>query len=127
MNSDEQTRLIEQLHRRRSDLLTNRSELTVSTRPVELDQTTQGRLSRIDAIQQQHMAKASQAHMSQEIARIDAALARHAKGVFGRCCRCEFELEPERLRADPAVPFCLDCLAEIQNEKRRQQHLDRNA
>lgn len=127
MEQTEHSRLIDQLRHRRQELQVSREQLTASTRPVELDQTTQGRLSRIDAIQQQQMAKASQAHVAQEIARIDAALARHAAGSFGLCCHCRMALEPERLRADPAVPFCLDCIEEIQAEKRRQQHIDRNA
>lgn len=127
MDPMEHAHLVEALRQRRTQLQANRDQLAESTRPVELDQTTQGRLSRIDAIQQQHMAKASHAHIGQDLARIDAALARFEAGRFGLCCRCQMALEPERLRADAAVPFCLDCIEEIQAEKRRQQHIDRNA
>lgn len=115
--------LLQKLASRRAQIEGALASLADRDRPVELDQTTQGRLSRMDAISQQQMARASKTHLQRELSRIDAALARADKGVFGLCCRCELQIEPPRLAADPSVPFCLDCLAEIAEERRRQGYL----
>lgn len=80
-----------------------------SAKPVELDQTMQGRVSRIDAIQQQEMQKAAQARRKAQISRIDAALARIESGDFGYCVACDEEIAEKRLALDPSTPSCLKC------------------
>jgi DnaK suppressor protein len=82
--------------------------------PVELDQTVQGRVSRIDAITQQQMALASKARLQLQLARIDAALGRIKDGSYGDCSRCEEPIEPRRLQADPAAVMCMPCLTEME-------------
>ncbi len=77
--------------------------------PVELDQTRVGRLSRIDALQGQEMAKAQDARRGQELLRIAAALKRFGDESYGLCLRCGEEIAEGRLRADPATPLCFDC------------------
>ena len=76
---------------------------------VELQQDSVGRLSRMDAMQQQEMAKASEVHRSQELRRIDAAMARIAAGDYGYCVQCDEAIAPKRLEIDPAVVLCIDC------------------
>lgn len=94
----------------RRDSLTGLSALSASSRDaVELDQSRVGRLSRMDALQQQEMAKASESQRSQQVARIDAALARIASGDFGFCLDCGEEIAAKRLAVDPATPLCIDC------------------
>jgi len=105
------------VHQRAQAMETLRS-LGESSRPVELDQTVQGRLSRMDAISQQSMAQAGLANLHNEIQRIDAALARMQSGRFGLCCRCGETLDAQRLAADPTVLFCLDCVEEREAEQR---------
>ncbi|WP_416897138.1 MAG: TraR/DksA family transcriptional regulator [Minwuia sp.] len=80
-----------------------------SRRAVELDQTKVGRLSRMDAMQQQEMAKASEQKRAAELRRIDAALARIDEGEFGYCLDCGEEISEKRLEVDPATPRCIDC------------------
>lgn len=79
--------------------------------PVELDQTLQGRLSRMDAMQGQAMAKASEARRTQQIARLKAALQRLERGEFGECVDCGEAISVARLENDPAVTLCIDCAA----------------
>ena len=79
---------------------------------VELDQTTQGRLSRMDAMQQQAMAAGLAERLRTEIRKTEAALDRVANGSYGECCRCGAEIPAARLAADPAAPFCTDCANE---------------
>ena len=57
-------------------------------KPVELDQVAVGRLSRMDAMQLQAMAKASNQRREQLKARIRAALTRMDEGAFGECVEC---------------------------------------
>jgi DnaK suppressor protein len=92
-------------------------------RPVALDQTTQGRVSRIDAITQQQMAKAGRTHLQTQLERIRAALERHEAGRYGLCCRCELDIGFERLTADPATPFCLECVAELAENREREERM----
>jgi DnaK suppressor protein len=119
--SQPQDALIERLRLRRAETETVIRSLDERDRPVELDQTLQGRVSRIDAITQQQMAHASKNRLKTELARIDAALARAERGSYGICCRCELPIEPARLQADPMAAFCIDCVDEIAEEKREQE------
>ena len=86
------------------------SEVTEEARkPVELDQTAVGRLSRMDALQTQAMQLETERRRSVEIQRIDAALQRIGEGEFGYCVSCGIKIEPKRLENDPTTPTCFDC------------------
>ncbi|MBL70355.1 MAG: molecular chaperone DnaK [Rhodobiaceae bacterium] len=75
--------------------------------PVELDQTQQGRLSRMDALQQQAMAAETQRRRHRQVLLLDAALQRLDDGEYGHCVNCGEEIEANRLALDPATPFCI--------------------
>ncbi len=79
--------------------------------PVELDQASVGRLSRMDAMQVQAMAQAADRQRQQRIRRVEAALERLADGDYGWCVRCGEAIASARLEADPAVPTCVGCAA----------------
>ena len=76
-----------------------------------------GRLSRMDAIQQQHMAQAGVSALERRLNQINSALAAAASGTYGHCRRCEEPIGYKRLKARPETPFCLRCQADA--EKRR--------
>jgi DnaK suppressor protein len=76
---------------------------------AELDQQRIGRLSRMDAIQQQAMEEETARRRDQEIDRIEAALQRIEDDDFGYCGVCEEPIAPKRLENDPATPLCVDC------------------
>ena len=76
---------------------------------VELDQQSVGRLSRMDALQQQAMAKATATRRAQSRHRIAAALARMDAGEYGYCIACGETIPPGRLDLDPTVPTCVSC------------------
>ncbi|WP_296809511.1 molecular chaperone DnaK [Thiocapsa sp.] len=84
---------------------------------VELDQTRVGRLSRMDAMQQQAMAKNTQERYGIRRLQVEAALARIDAGTFGLCCLCRDPLDTERLDSDPAVVFCAGCAQEREQER----------
>ncbi len=76
---------------------------------VTLDQSSVGRVSRIDALQRQAMAQATEQAREAELARIAAALARIDDGSYGYCLSCGEEIAEKRLQFDPAVPTCVGC------------------
>ena len=86
------------------------TEATTSDRkPVELDQQSVGRLSRMDAMQGQAMAAAVEARRGQRRAALEAALRRMGEGEFGWCARCGEFIGEGRLNVDPAVVTCVIC------------------
>ena len=78
-----------------------------NTAPVKLDQTQQGRLTRMDAMQQRAVANETQRRRHVRLAQIDAALARLDDGEYGYCVTCGVEINPDRLALDPAIALCL--------------------
>ena len=76
---------------------------------VQLDQARVGRLSRMDALQAQAMARASGRRRAVQLREIDAALRRIGDGSYGECERCEEPIDPRRLDADPTARLCIDC------------------
>ena len=87
-----------------TDLLNSNAE---DAAPVELDQSQQGRLSRMDAIQQQAMAAETQRRRQRDVHLLDAALKRLDEGEYGYCANCGEAIGTERLALDPATPFCI--------------------
>jgi len=89
------------------------SELSEESResqaPVELDQTRQGRLSRMDAMQGQAMAQATDARRRRQIDALKATLGRIDNGEFGECLECGETIAEARLNANPAITLCIDC------------------
>ncbi|MEO0799043.1 MAG: TraR/DksA family transcriptional regulator, partial [Pseudomonadota bacterium] len=80
-----------------------------SRQAPELDQTSVGRVSRIDAIQAQQMALANKRNRQRELAQIEAALTRLDDSDFGYCVTCDEPINPKRLGLNPAVPTCMSC------------------
>lgn len=85
------------------------AHLKADSKPVLLDQSTQGRLSRIDAIQQQEMNASFVSRMHQEERKLIAAIDRLKDGTYGVCCKCGEHIDPKRLISDAAAPFCSEC------------------
>ena len=97
------------LKARRDELLHLEEVTEEQRRPVELDQSRVGRLSRMDALQDQAMSLETERRRHLELQRIDSALARVAEGDYGFCVNCGEEIAVRRLELDPAVPICIDC------------------
>ena len=96
---------------RRIEELRISSASTVSDRAVVvLDQQLVGRLSRMDAIQQQAMAVATQAARNKELVALSAALDRIEAGEFGYCVDCGDEIGESRLERMPTTHKCADCM-----------------
>jgi DnaK suppressor protein len=85
-----------------------------SRRPVELDQSRVGRLSRMDALQNQAMALETDRRRQVELRLIEAALGRIESGDYGFCLSCGEEIAAKRLELDPTASLCIDC-AQVQD------------
>lgn len=79
---------------------------------VVLDQSSVGRLSRMDAMQQQAMASELTERLQMAKRKTQAALNRLEAGTYGLCCECDEDIDPSRLENDPAVVFCRNCMAD---------------
>lgn len=85
------------------------NETSADRQPVKLDQQSVGRLSRMDAMQQQAMAAAQEARRRGRLRAIEAALRRLDGDEFGYCSDCGGFIGFERLDLDPTVMRCIDC------------------
>ncbi|WP_455372754.1 TraR/DksA family transcriptional regulator [Limibacillus halophilus] len=104
--------LVERLKERQNELKRLDAGSVEARSPVELDQSRQGRLSRMDALQGQAMAMETARRRELELKKIEAALARIQDGDYGYCLRCGESIGHKRLEFDPATPLCVDCANE---------------
>ncbi len=104
------------LEARKTEILAARDSQKENVAPKELDQSRVGRLSRMDALQQQAMSKASEQLVLQELGRITTALSRIDSGDYGYCILCDDEIAEKRLRFDASLLTCITCAQEAENE-----------
>ena len=104
---------IEALRQRIIDELTALDHLRTQARdshaPVQLDQQSVGRLSRMDAMQQQAMNIANDTRRQHRHQALMAALKRIETRDYGYCHNCDDSIGAGRLGIDPAVTLCVDC------------------
>ena len=86
-------------------------------KPVQLDQQSVGRLSRMDAMQAQAMSQASVRRREVTLKMIDLALQRIEDHTFGICRSCIQPIARERLEFDPTASLCIDCAIEKEQER----------
>lgn len=83
-----------------------------ASQTVKLDQSSVGRLSRMDALQGQAMSQERGRRRVLELQRIVAALRRVESGDYGYCVRCDEAIAIPRLEFDPATPLCIQCASQ---------------
>jgi DnaK suppressor protein len=81
-------------------------------KPVDLDEPI-GRLTRMDAIQQQKVSAASRREHDIRLQQVRQALTAIDHDRYGLCRRCEEPIGFPRLSARPESPYCLECQDEI--------------
>ncbi len=82
--------------------------------PVELDQTRVGRITRMDALQDQAMSQEARRRRQAELSKIADALRRIRDGHYGYCEECSRPISVARLDIDPAAPLCIACANELE-------------
>lgn len=109
MDSPDIEHFRQSLQRLRQDILALQGARDQSTATVELDQSSVGRLSRMDALQQQAMARSSQQRAELTLRRIESALQRCDDGSYGYCIDCDEPVPLKRLEFDPTALRCVQC------------------
>jgi DnaK suppressor protein len=97
------------LDEKRRDLERMSAMSEVARAPVTLDQQSVGRLSRMDAMQQQAMAEAQERARKRDLVRIEMAERRLAEGDYGWCIDCGEAIPDKRLEIDPMAEKCVRC------------------
>ncbi len=109
MDSDTLETFKQRLLQMQSELLALDQTAKDATKTVELDQTRVGRLSRMDAMQGQQMAKESERRRQQQLLKIKSALQRIDEKDFGYCIVCDEEIDIRRLELNPSNNRCISC------------------
>jgi DnaK suppressor protein len=91
------------------ELLDINEKACESTKPVQLDQASVGRLSRMDALQMQSMALETQRRRQVQLKLVEVALKRITSGEYGICIACEDDINPRRLEFDLTASLCIAC------------------
>lgn len=99
----------ERLNQEAAELRASDAGTAEDRAPVELDQTQVGRLSRMDAMQQQAMAAAQSRRRISRLKAIEAALKRIDADDYGWCDECGEEIPIGRLKLDPCAMRCVAC------------------
>ena len=76
---------------------------------VMLDQTSVGRVSRMDALQSQAMMKELARRREQSLHEISKALKRIDSGDYGYCEKCSEAIAVKRLQINPVALYCIAC------------------
>ena len=114
MNPEQRRHTEDRLHALREELLLQKEQTAEDKAPVELDQARLGRLSRMDAMQQQAMALELDRRRDVQLKRVEGAFLRLEKGTYGECARCNERIDEKRMDNDPTVFFCIVCARQVE-------------
>ena len=78
-------------------------------KPVKLDPSAVGRLSRMDELQNQAMTRNLHEREEMKLAGLTQALARMDEGTYGVCTECGEEIPLARLQVFPETATCMVC------------------
>ena len=68
-----------------------------------------GRLSRMEAMQDQQLVMEMRRRKKRQLVEIKLAISRLEMGNYGTCVFCGKEIHPERLEVAPEVQTCMNC------------------
>lgn len=109
LTPDQLTELHADLDRQLVRLIKSMEVTAAALEPVKLDQTAVGRLSRIDSLQNQSLARSLGEREQVKLAQIQEALQRMEQGTYGNCTGCGAPLPFQRLSVFPEAPTCAGC------------------
>ncbi|MCW8928956.1 MAG: TraR/DksA C4-type zinc finger protein [Gammaproteobacteria bacterium] len=109
MNKDQIDEIRQLLLNMRTDLQEQEEQCKGDGKPVNLDQSKVGRLSRMDAMQIQEMALEASRRRQQKLIQIELTLKRIETDDYGYCLNCDEEINIKRLLIDPTNTHCIQC------------------
>ena len=108
-NAELEARWRPRLEAELEELLASSHATSAERAPVGLDQQSVGRLARMDAMQIQAMAQASERRRQARIVGLRKALERLAEGEYGYCEACGEPIAKGRLEVDATARYCVAC------------------
>jgi DnaK suppressor protein len=90
-------------------LQANAASREEASKTVVLDQSSTGRLTRMDAMQQQAMAKENLRRATLRLKQLKASQKRIELNEFGFCLECDEDILEGRLKANPVTTLCIAC------------------
>ena len=111
MNTDRYRKLLQQQREKILEVLDSGKSAAGT---VKLDQTSVGRLSRMDAMQSQAMLQEAARRREQSLRAINVSLEKIESGDYGFCEHCGEEIAEKRLQFNPAVLYCIDCTSKLE-------------
>jgi DnaK suppressor protein len=108
LTEDQERELVQDLEALREALAHSLGLAREGAAPVSLDNPI-GRVSRVDALQQQAMASANRQSLELRLTQVGSALSAAERGEYGLCRSCEEPIGYRRLKSRPEAPFCMDC------------------
>lgn len=106
----------ERLQQRQKEILLENESGSSGAATVVLDQTSVGRVSRVDALQAQAMSVAAQERRLASLQKIEEALQRVEEGEYGYCLNCGEAIAFQRLEIDLAARFCVKCASQLEKQ-----------
>ena len=114
MNDAELNRFKTLLLQQRDTLMASQQLGQSATETLALDQSSVGRVSRIDAIQSQSMTIETTRLRQQQLRQITTAIAMIESGDYGFCTECHGEIDVKRLSIDRAAMQCVPCASRLE-------------
>ncbi len=119
LSTEQLSTLQQKLNQQKKHLTYSLHRLADSCKPVPLDQQAQGRVTRIDAIQQQKMASANQSAQEASLKLTLQALHRLETNDYGYCERCDDLIYFARLEIKPEAKYCIKCQSTLETPQDR--------
>ncbi len=116
LSEQQQTTLRLKLLEQETSLQNLLKENKDTSKPVQLDQQALGRVSRIDAIQQQKMAIANRTNQEFTLVQIMQALRKVQEDDYGYCQECNMPIPYKRLLIRPETNLCIQCQSAYENK-----------
>ena len=114
LSVNQMTELAQLLKQKQAELRSQLEDNSESANPVTLDQQSVGRVSRIDAIQQQQMSVANRDQSTLLLRNITLALSRIDTEEYGYCQECGEAIGFMRLQVQPQAHLCLACQSALE-------------
>lgn len=116
LTAEQMSELEAELHALHDELSEQLSSSKEGAKPVSLDEPI-GRVSRMDAIQQQQMTESNRRAAEIRLRLVVAAITALKMDEYGHCEECEEPIGFARLKAKPESRYCISC--QTAREQRR--------
>lgn len=111
MTEDQRQQCKQQLLQVQKEHKALEKEFAAAEKSVMPDQSNASRMSRIQAMQDQHIILEESRHMEMKAEEIEGGLRRVESEDFGTCFYCEEQIDFKILEIDPTITRCMKCIA----------------